>query len=107
MPPLTTENSSALCGGVQSRENDMRAKQPGAQPETVKVKVLRDFQNHRREILKKGDSEATLPRLFAIEMQAANKVKILQTEPEPVKAPEPVKDPTPDKPKQGRKEKQS
>lgn len=100
MPPLTTENGSALCGGVPSMENDMRAKQPGEKPADVEVEVLRDFQDHRRQILKK-DSKATLPRLFAIEMQAANKVRILPEEPEPAKTPEPA----PKEPKQGKKEK--
>ena len=103
MPPLTTENASALCGGVPSMENDMRATQPDAKPAEVQVEVLRNFQDHRRQILKKG-SKTTLPRLFAIEMQAANKVRIL---PEGSKE-KPTPDPDPgagdddaDKPKRG------
>lgn len=66
----------------------MKAPQPGAQPTTLKVRVLRSFLDHRREILKPG-SEAELPRVFALEMAAANKVAILK-EPEAPPAPAPV-----------------
>lgn len=101
MPPLTTENASDLCGGVHSKEKEMKAPKANAQPEILKVKVLRNFQDHRRQILK-ADTEATLPRLFALEMQAANKVTILTDEPEKEPA-EPVKDPAEDKTKAGKK----
>lgn len=75
--PLTSENACALVGGaVPSKETDMKAQQPATQPATVRVRVLRAFQDHRGKVLDK-ESETDLPRLFALEMQAANKAKII------------------------------
>ena len=62
--------------------------QKPAQPATVKVKVLRSFQDHQRKVLAK-DSLAELPRLFALEMKAANKVEFV---PEVEPTPAPVKE---------------
>lgn len=96
MPPLTTADSSALVsGGMPSMENTMRAPQPNAQPTVLRVKVLRAFQDHRRQTTK-VDSEIELPRLFALEMRAANKVQILP-EQAPA-APPPASDDKPSKP---------
>jgi len=85
MPPLTIENASALVGGVSPSEKSMQAQKPNAPPATLRVKVLRQFQDHRKQILPVG-SESDLPRVFALEMHAANKCALLP-EPEPVAAP--------------------
>jgi hypothetical protein len=82
MPPLTTGNSPALVGGaVPSKETDMKAPQPDAQPTTLKVKALRSFYFSGKPI--PVNTEVELPRVFALEMHAANKVQILPS-PEPV-----------------------
>lgn len=62
----------------------MQVQPKAAAPETVEVEVLRSFQNHERKVLPKG-ATATLPRLFALEMHAANKVRIVER-PEPAPA---------------------
>lgn len=69
-----------MSGGVTADDiaQEKNAMQPiPKQPTTLRVKVLRNFQNHERKILEKG-SEATLPRIFALEMKAANKVEIIE-----------------------------
>jgi hypothetical protein len=83
MPPLTLENASALVagGGILSKEDTMRAPAASAQPETLKVKVLRAFYYHGKVIPAKAEVE--LPSLLARELQAAKKAEI-------VKAPEPA-----------------
>lgn len=81
MPPLTVENASALLGGIPFQEQDMQATKP-TPPATVKVKVLRSFQDHQRQILK-VNALTELPRIFALEMHAAGKVHILPDEPAP------------------------
>lgn len=95
MPPLTLENASALVpggGARKTKENDMQVQKPGAQPANVKVKILRAFYYQGKPLAK--DEIVTIPRLFALEMAAANKAEIINPEPaprEPEKAPEPVK----------------
>lgn len=82
MPPLTIESASALVGGVFPAEKSMQAAKPAAPPSTLRVKVLRQFQDHQRNILAVG-SVAELPRIFALEMQAANKCHVVKDEPPP------------------------
>ncbi len=76
-----------------------------ALPKTLSVLVLRAFTNHERKVLEKGE-RAVLPRIFALEMKAANKVVIVEDAP-PVAAtePAPAPDPAPEKPpvREGRK----
>lgn len=80
MPPLTLESASALVvGGVSAKDiakehSHMQPQKP--QPTTIKVQALRNFQNHERKICEKGGVH-TLPRIFALEMIAANKAKKL------------------------------
>lgn len=57
----------------------MQAKN-GAPPATLRVKVLRAFQDHERKIQQK-DAILTVPRLFGLELKAANKVEILPEDP--------------------------
>jgi hypothetical protein len=88
VPPLTTEAASALVAGGDARatqETGMQPQKP-AQPETLKVHVLRSFQDHQRKVLEKGVT-ATLPRLFALEMKAANKVEFVEDAPAPAPTP--------------------
>lgn len=81
MPPLTIENSSALVsGGVPSKEKDMKAEvQAPKPPATLEVEVLRSFMNVDCKPTKVGD-RLTLPRVFALEMKAANKVRLIEAD---------------------------
>jgi len=84
MPPLTAEGASALVAGGGARatqETDMQPQKP-AQPETVRVRVLRSFQDHQRNVQEKN-ATPLLPRLFALEMKAANKVEFIEEAPAP------------------------
>jgi hypothetical protein len=87
MPPLTLENAGALVSGgvsasaIAQERKDMKAPQPGAQPTTLKVRVLRAFYFSGKSIAVKTELE--LPRLFALEMQAANKVELVKEEAPP------------------------
>jgi hypothetical protein len=93
VPPLTLENCSALVPGggtpadIEKERKSMQ--QPNqAPPKTLEVKVVRSFMNHERRVLKAGE-RATLPRIFALEMKAANKVEIIEPAPAaPAKAEE-------------------
>lgn len=96
MPPLTIESASALVpgGGVPDPQEKAMQQQPKP-PATLKVRVLRSFQDHQRNILRpdpRGREVHELPRVFALEMKAANKVEIV-AEPAPEPAPEPDKKP--------------
>lgn len=78
-----------------------------ALPATLKVKVLRAFTDHRRQILKPAapgkDEVHELPRVFALEMKAANKVAIVD---DAAPTPTPVKEEqSTSRPVNGRKEK--
>jgi hypothetical protein len=83
MPPLDVENASALVpgGGVSPKENDMKAQQPGTQPATLRVEVLRSFYFGGKPIQVKA--EVDLPRIFALEMVAAKKAKVIEEVPVP------------------------
>jgi len=92
MPPLTTENAGALMGGgvIRGTEEEKNMQAPAKPAAEQRVKVLRSFQDHKREIAKVG-TVVTLPRLLAIEMRAANKVEFVVSEvEEQVKAPVPA-----------------
>lgn len=101
MPPLTVENSLALVGGISPKEKSMQAPKPPAPPPTLRVRVLRAFQNHERTILAPG-TEAVLPRVFALEMHAANKCALL---PDALPAQEAPAEQSAEKPRRGSKEK--
>jgi hypothetical protein len=81
MPPLTLENASALVagGGITSKEEKMRPQTAPAQPETVKVKVLRSFYHQGKAF--PVDTEVDVPRLFARELEASKKAEILKAPP--------------------------
>ena len=82
MPPLTIENASALVagGGVSAqKESHVIAQKPAQAPQTLKVEVLRAFY-FEGKVQAKG-SEPTLPRVFALEMAAAHKVRVVVEEP--------------------------
>lgn len=90
MPPLTLENASALVpgGGAQAnKENDMQQQKAAQQNPVQKVRVLRAFYYQGKPI-EKG-SVVELPKLFAVEMRAANKVEFV--EPAPAAPAEPEK----------------
>lgn len=89
MPPLTIENASALVGGISPAEKSMQAPKQAAAPTTLRVRVLRSFQDHQRKVLKAGEI-AELPRIFALEMQAANKAQLAPPEPPEPNAEEPA-----------------
>lgn len=85
--PLTIANAGALVSGgvtakqIEEERKDMKATTPKSQPpETVMTKVLRPFYYGSKVIPR--DSRQELPRLFALEMRAANKVEILAEETE-------------------------
>lgn len=61
----------------------MQAQQKAPQPQTLTVLVERAFY-YKGEVQKVG-SKPTLPRVFALEMKAANKVSLI-SEPAPVAA---------------------
>jgi hypothetical protein len=88
VPPLTLENASALVPGgvtaaaIEKERKAMQAQAKAAPPQTLKVRVLRAFQDHERKVRQK-DETVELPRLFALEMKAANKAEII---PEPAPA---------------------
>lgn len=74
MPPLTIENSSALVmggGESSSKETSMQPKQSAHV--TFEVTSAFYFQGEVQEV----GSKPTLPRSFAVEMQSANKGKIV------------------------------
>ena len=93
MPPLTLESASALVpGGVTAsdlaKEKKLMQAQPQQQqPKTLNVRVLRPFYFEGKPT--KVDQTITLPRVFALEMKAANKAEIIADEsprkPEPAK----------------------
>jgi hypothetical protein len=66
------------------------AQQESKEPTHLKVRVLRAFMGHERKVLPK-DWEGDLPRVFALEMKAANKVEFIEA-PKPEAAPAPQKD---------------
>lgn len=86
MPPLTTDSARELVsGGALRKDIDMQTT-PAAQPQTLWGVVERAFYFQGKP-LEKG-KKCELPRLFALEMQAAKKFT-LSTEPaaaEPPKA---------------------
>ena len=57
----------------------MIAQKPAQMPETAKVEVLRAFYYDGE--VQAVKSTPTLPRVFALEMVAARKVKIIEEEP--------------------------
>jgi len=92
VPPLTLENAGALVpGGVTQaaidKENKlMQQAKPAQQPTTQKVRVLRSFYYQGKAVEK--NETVTLPRIFAAEMKAANKVAFVADEAEkPAAAP--------------------
>jgi hypothetical protein len=105
VPPLTLENAAALVpGGVTADDiakEQRTMQQKPALPQTLKVRVLRAFTDHKRQVLAK-DSTAELPRVFALEMAAANKAEILKDEPAP--APAAAKEEKPASDARGRQE---
>jgi hypothetical protein len=83
---LSVENAGAFLvpGRALSTEETMQALQ------TKKVRVLRAFTDHTKKVVKVGDT-VELPKVFALEMIAANKAAPVE-EPAPVaKEPEPKK----------------
>lgn len=78
MPPLTLENSSALVGGGNSRTG--KKEENMQQLQTKTVRVLRNFY-YQAKAIEKG-TVVTLPKVFAIEMIAANKAEAADGEPE-------------------------
>lgn len=89
--PLTLENAAALVPGgpspraIQEERKDMQQTQPRAQqPQTLKVKVLRAFYYQGKAV--DVNSTVALPRVFALEMAAANKAALV-TEAEKPAAP--------------------
>lgn len=97
MPPLTIENASALIGGggVHTRETNM-AQKPTL-PQTLDVEVVRSFMNIDRKPTKVGET-VTLPRVFALEMIAANKAKLVAKDEAVIESPKPA---TAEKPSNG------
>src|SRR5262245_53427688 len=90
MPPLTIESASALVGGISPHEaSAMRAQQPDPPPANIKSRLLRSFPDQLRQVLVVGTT-AELPRLFALEMKAANKVEFLVEAPVVVDEPKPA-----------------
>jgi len=93
MPPLTLENASALvAGGVKAADIEkerkvMQAQKP-AQPATLKGEVVRAFY-YQGKLLKVGE-KLELPRIFALEMHAANKLRIETAAPAPEKVEAPA-----------------
>jgi hypothetical protein len=89
--PLTCENSGALVPGgpparaIEEERNDMKAQQPTAQPETLKVKVLRAFYYKGTPVEK--DAIVELPRIFALEMRDAKKAAVIVEEEKPAGPP--------------------
>lgn len=82
MPPLTLENAAALVpgGGAQAnKENDMQQQKAAQQNQMQEVRVLRAFYYQGKPIEK--DSVVKLPKLFAVEMRAANKVEFVEPAP--------------------------
>jgi len=65
MAPLTIENTAALVSGAASKEAVMQE---------IKVKILRAFIDHQKKVVRVGDT-VTLPKIFALEMIAANKAE--------------------------------
>lgn len=68
----------------------MQAQAKAAPPQTLTVRVLRAFQDHERKVRAK-DETVVLPRLFALEMKAANKAEIVE-ERAPAAPPAPTKE---------------
>lgn len=84
MPPLTTANAGALVGGGVLGPKEKPMSTGSAPPQTQRGKVLRAFYYQGKVLAK--DSTQELPRLFALEMQAAKKFEFV-TEPEAPVAP--------------------
>lgn len=107
MPPLTIGTASALVAGGGAhpqKETDMQNRQAAQQNPMQKVRVMRAFYYHGKPIEKGSTGE--LPKLFALEMRAANKVEFIDeapAKPELNLSPSPVKASPGD---QGKKEKQ-
>jgi len=82
--PLSAAGSALVAGS--SQESTMQAQQ--AQPQTQSIRVLRAFYYQGKPT--KVDEILDLPRLFALELQAAKKVEFVQQKaeekPEPKKA---------------------
>jgi hypothetical protein len=82
VPPLTLENAGALVPGgvtasdIEKERKAMQATPPNAPVKTLEVKVLRNFQGLERKLHTAGEV-LTLPRVFALEMIAANKVELM------------------------------
>ena len=94
MPPLTIENAGALVEGggasALSKETDVKKEQAGVAAE-VQFTVVRAFY-YKGEVLEVGKTYP-LPRVFAIEMQHANKGKIKVEEPAAAAPSAPAKSP--------------
>lgn len=73
-----------MSGGVTQRDiaEEQKSMQPRNPqlPAEVEVEVLRPFTDHKRQVVKKGERHK-LPRIFALEMRAANKVKFVDPAP--------------------------
>ena len=96
MPPLTVENTAALVGGGASGKDSEMDKNFAA----VQFKVDTAFY-FEGQVMEAGKTVA-LPRIFAIEMQSANRGKIVVPQ-EPaavVEAPAPAPQPQPQKVKE-------
>ena len=93
MPPLTLENAGALVPGgvtasdIEKERKVMQAQKP-APPATLKGEVVRAFY-YQGKLLEVG-AKVELPRIFALEMHAANKLRFIEKAapaPEKVEAP--------------------
>jgi hypothetical protein len=82
--PLTLENAGALVSGgvspraIKQEKTDMKAQQTIAQPQTVKVKVVRPFYYQGKAVAK--DAIVELPRVFALEKRDAKKALVVEEE---------------------------
>ena len=109
MPPLTTENAGALVsgGGTQAdfkKEGSlMQATQASVAPATLQGVVERAFY-YRGEPLEVG-KKVTLPRLFALEMEAVKKLRLVNEPAAP--AAQPASTPAAANPAEGKARKES
>lgn len=103
MPPLTTQNTAALVGGgTMALQETVMSQIKSPPPATLKGTVARAFY-FQGKVLSVGEVHE-LPRVFALEMQAARKFTI-SAEPDPAPVvEEPAADTSKPGSKKGRKE---
>lgn len=106
MPPLTLENAGALVPGgamaadIEEERRMLQQKPAQKNPEQL-VEVIRAFYYQGKAVPvldeKKNPNRVVLPKLFAIELRAANKVKFVEEEPAPAAPAATAKTPEPGK----------